>query len=513
MGRHKVFLLILDGWGHSIEIEKNAINNAYKPHWDNIWRTSTSTLINASSSSVGLPNGQMGNSEVGHVNIGSGRVVYQDLTRIDTAIKDQTFFKNVVLTDMVDVTIAKNRALHIMGMLSAGGVHSHEDHIIAMIYLAAQRGVREVYVHAFLDGRDVSPRSARSSLKKIDNLLERLGIGYIATISGRYYAMDRDNRWDRVKKSYDAIVNAKADFYAHTAETALDMMYSHNKSDEFIIPTVIQKHGHKPVTIVNNDSVIFMNFRADRAFQLSYAFSEKNFDKFDRNTFPKINFTTLTKYSEHINAAVAYNPQSLCNTLGEVLHKNHLTQLRIAETEKYAHVTFFLDGGKERQFEGEDRILVPSPHVSTYDLCPEMSAYEVTNNLISAILSDKYDVIICNYANADMVGHTGNYNAAIQAIEVLDECLGRISAAVEKIHGHLFITADHGNADQMFNFKTGKIHTAHTSNPVPFVYKGNKCASVLLNDGKLSDIAPTILSLMGIKRPKEMTGQPIFKFK
>ena len=512
MKKKTTVLLILDGWGCREDSHDNAINNAYKPNWDAVWHNSTHTLINASGLMVGLPQDQMGNSEVGHINIGSGRVVYQELTRIDKAIKDKDFFQNKVLTDAVDQAVSAKKAIHVMGLLSPGGVHSHEAHIAAMIALAAERGAKKVYVHAFLDGRDMPPRSAESSIQKIDKLLAELEVGYIATLSGRYYAMDRDNRWDRVEKAYNAMVNGKAEFYANNAESALDMAYARNENDEFVKSTVIQKAGHK-ITVDDGDSVIFMNFRADRARQLSYVFTDENFHGFKRGKRPKVNFVTLTKYADNLKASVAYLPEKLNHILGEIIADNGMTQLRIAETEKYAHVTFFFNGGQEEAFKGEDRILVPSPRVATYDLQPEMSAYEVTDKLAAAILVQKYDLIICNYANSDMVGHTGNYDAAVLAIEALDKCVGRVSQAVKEVNGNLFITADHGNADQMIDPKTGKIHTAHTTNPVPFVYQGEKQAEVALTDGKLSDIAPTLLAVMGLEKPAEMTGKPIFRFK
>ncbi|WP_440616697.1 2,3-bisphosphoglycerate-independent phosphoglycerate mutase [Cysteiniphilum sp. 6C5] len=511
MKKQTTVLLILDGWGYREENKDNAINNANKPNWDNIWQHSTHTLINASGLMVGLPQGQMGNSEVGHINIGSGRIVYQELTRVDEAIKDKSFFNNQVLTKTVDQAVTDDKAVHIMGLLSPGGVHSHEEHIIAMIKLAAERGAKKVFVHAFLDGRDMPPRSAQASLQKVDALLSALGVGYIASVSGRYYAMDRDNRWDRVEKAYDAMTSGKAEYIANSAEEALNMAYARNENDEFVKPTIIQKHNHS-VTIADGDGVIFMNFRSDRARQLSHVFTDSEFSGFKRQVFPKVHFVTLTKYADDIDASVAYLPEQLTNILGEVLANNNMTQLRIAETEKYAHVTFFFNGGQEAPFVGEDRVLVPSPKVATYDLQPEMSAYEVTDKLVEAIDAQKYDVIICNYANSDMVGHTGNYNSAVKAIEALDKCLGRVADAVHTINGNLFITADHGNADQMVDPETGKIHTAHTTNPVPFIYQGSKKASVALNDGKLSDIAPTILEVIGVNKPREMTGKSILEF-
>ncbi len=504
-------LLILDGFGYREENTSNAINNAHTPNWDKIWDDSSHTLINASGLMVGLPKGQMGNSEVGHINIGSGRVVYQELTRVDKAIEENIFQDNKVLCGAVDLAKDKDGAVHIMGLLSPGGVHSHESHLHAMVKLAQSKGAKKIYVHAFLDGRDTPPRSAEASIEKMDALLNELNVGYIASISGRYYAMDRDNRWERVEKAYNAMVAGDAEYYASSALEALEMAYTRGENDEFVIPTVIEKAGKK-VSINDGDSVIFMNFRADRARQMSHVFVDQDFTGFKRIKTPKVNFVTLTQYAKDIKAPAAYMPEKLSNILGEVLEENHLTQLRIAETEKYAHVTFFFNGGREKPFAGEDRILVPSPKVATYDLQPEMSAYEVTDKLTHAIESGKYDVIICNYANADMVGHTGFYEAAVKAIEALDHCLGKVRDAVEKIDGNLFVTADHGNADLMVNPQTGKAHTAHTTNPVPFTYLGNKRANLSIENGKLSDIAPTILSVIGVEKPKEMTGKSIFTF-
>lgn len=511
MDKTTTVLVILDGFGYREDNQFNAINNAETPNWDRIWKDSTHTLINASGLTVGLPKGQMGNSEVGHINIGSGRVVYQDLTRIDQAIEDHTFEKNPVLTRAVDAAVKTGNAVHIMGLLSPGGVHSHEDHLYAMVRLAASRGAEHVYVHAFLDGRDMPPKSAMPSLEKMHALLTKLDVGVIASISGRYYAMDRDNRWDRVEKAYDAITLGAAAYNAESAEKALNMAYERGESDEFVTPTVIVKDGKK-VTLNDDDAIVFMNFRSDRARQLSHAFVDHDFKGFIRKKCPKVHFATLTRYAADIDAPAAYEPEKLEGILGEVLEKQHLTQLRIAETEKYAHVTFFFNGGRETPFKGEDRILIPSPKVATYDLKPQMSAFELTDKLTAAIDSGKYDLIVCNYANADMVGHSGIYKAAVQAIEALDVCLGKVVKAVQDRGGNLFITADHGNADVMVNPDTGKAHTAHTTNPVPFVYIGRQNAAVVAEDGQLSDIAPTVLAAMKISKPQQMTGKSLFKF-
>lgn len=509
--KQTTLLVILDGWGYSDSDYFNAIKNANTPTWDNIWQEFPKTLINASSLSVGLPRGQMGNSEVGHVNIGSGRVVYQELTKIDKAIEEKTFGENKAICDAIENVKQNDSSLHLMGLLSPGGVHSHEEHIFEIIKIAKRKGVKRVYLHAFLDGRDTPPRSAEESIKKADKLLQDLNLGYIASVSGRYYAMDRNNRWDRVEKAYNAIANTEAEYIYSNALEALEQSYARDQSDEFVIPTCIKKDD-KLVKIKDNDSVIFMNFRADRAREISHAFVDKTFYSFSRPKHLNINFTTLTEYDSKLECAVAFPPEQPVNTLGEVLMKNHKTQLRIAETEKYPHVTFFFNGGKEDQFEGEDRILIPSPKVATYDLQPEMSAPEVTDKLVEAIKSGKYDCIMCNYANSDMVGHTGNYEAAMTAIEYLDQCLAKLKDVILEHNGNMFITADHGNADMMLNPETQKPHTAHTTNLVPFVYVGHKEAEVAIKDGKLSDIAPTMLNVMDIPQPTEMTGKSIFKF-
>ena len=511
--KQTTLLVILDGWGYSEDNYFNAINNANTPAWDSLWNEYPKALINASSLEVGLPTGQMGNSEVGHVNIGSGRVIYQELTKIDKAISEKTFEQNPELCQAMNNAINNNSALHIMGLLSKGGVHSHQDHIFAAIKMAKDKGVKKVYIHAFLDGRDTPPRSAKESIDTTEKLLKDLNIGYIASVSGRYFAMDRDNRWDRVEKAYNAIVEADSEYTCDSAIQALEQSYARDQSDEFVLPTCITKDG-STVKVEDNDSIIFMNFRADRAREISHAFTDETFDGFERKRFPKINFTTLTEYDSKLRCHVGYRPEQPINTLGEVLANNNKTQLRIAETEKYPHVTFFFNGGKEELFEGEDRILVKSPNVATYDLQPEMSAPELTEKLVNAITSGKYDCIICNYANSDMVGHTGNYEAAIKAIEYLDTCLATLKETILVTNGNMFITADHGNADMMVNPTTKKPNTAHTTNLVPFVYVGHNKATINIAEGKgkLSDIAPTILDVMGLTTPSEMTGTPIFKF-
>ena len=501
-------LLILDGWGHSQTTNHNAIAHAHTPNWDRLWHDHPHTLIQASGQYVGLPAPQMGNSEVGHVNIGSGRIVYQELTRIDKAIADGAFESTPALKHAVDQAVEQKSALHLMGLLSPGGVHSHERHLFAMIDFAVASGVKSLYVHAFLDGRDTPPKSAESSLNALQQHLTQHGVGQIATISGRYFAMDRDNRWDRIEKAYHAIIHGQSSTTAPDAITGLTQSYAIEQTDEFVTPTVIGQYQGAH----DQDQFVFMNFRADRARELSYALTQPDFDGFQRLNLPNITLTTLTQYDVNLDAAVAFPPESLTNLFGQVLSDHGKTQLRIAETEKYAHVTFFFNGGREVAFEGETRQMIPSPNVATYDQQPEMSAPALTDALVKAIGSGQFDTIIGNYANADMVGHTGNFQAAVQAVEALDECLGRVIQAIEKTQGHLFVTADHGNADQMIDPDTGKTHTAHTSNPVPFVYYGPTTATPCCDEGRLCDIAPTMLKLMNLQQPVEMTGHALFDF-
>lgn len=503
-------LTILDGYGHREEQQDNAILNAKTPVMDRLWQQQPHTLIAASGLDVGLPDGQMGNSEVGHVNMGAGRIVYQDLTRLDKEIKDGDFFTNSTLTAAIDKAVKAGKAVHIMGLLSAGGVHSHEDHILAMVELAAKRGATAIYLHAFLDGRDTPPRSAESSLKRFTDKFAALGKGRIASIIGRYYAMDRDNRWDRVQLAYDLLTQAKGEFTVDNAVAGLQAAYARDENDEFVRPTVIQAAGEADAAMNDGDALIFMNFRADRARQITRTFVNADFDGFKRDKVVNFgDFVMLTEYAADIKVACAYPPASLQNTFGEWLMKHDKTQLRISETEKYAHVTFFYNGGVEEPFKGEDRILINSPKVATYDLQPEMSSAELTEKLVGAIGSGKYDVIICNYPNGDMVGHTGDYDAAVKAVETLDNCIEQVVAAVKAADGQLLITADHGNAEQMRDPATGKAHTAHTSLPVPLIYVGNKGVKAV-EGGKLSDIAPTMLSLMEMEIPQEMTGKPLF---
>lgn len=498
-------LIILDGFGHSDSPEYNAIYAAKKPNWDRLLASQPNGLISGSGMDVGLPDGQMGNSEVGHMNLGAGRVVYQDFTRVTKAIRDGEFFENPVITSAVDKAAGAGKAVHILGLLSDGGVHSHQDHLVAMAELAAQRGAEKIYLHAFLDGRDTPPRSAEPSLQLLDETFARLGKGRTASVIGRYFAMDRDNRWDRVEAAYNLITEGTAEFTADSAVGALNAAYERGESDEFVKATRIGAQ----VRVEDGDAVVFMNFRADRARELSRAFVEPGFKEFPRQRELKLaSYVMLTQYAASIPAPSAFKPESLDNVLGEYLAKNGKTQLRIAETEKYAHVTFFFSGGREEPFEGEERILIPSPKVATYDLQPEMSAPEVTDKIVDAIENQRFDVIIVNYANGDMVGHTGVFEAAVKAVECLDTCVGRIVAALDKVGGEALITADHGNVEQMEDAMTGQAHTAHTCEPVPFVYVGKRKLSIR-EGGVLADVAPTLLNLMGLEQPKEMTGKSI----
>lgn len=497
-------LLILDGFGYTLETESNAIAMANTPCWDQLQKDYPMTLLDCSGHSVGLPSDQMGNSEVGHTHIGAGRYVPQDFSKVNDAIKDGSFYSNSVLCRAVDLAKENNKALHIMGLLSAGGVHSHEEQIVAMVELAAKRGLTNIYLHAFLDGRDVPPKSASSSIDLLDATFAALGVGRIASITGRFYAMDRDNRWDRVQKFYNLIAKGEAEFSADSAQQALESAYSRGETDEFVLPTIIQ-HA---VTLDAQDSVVFMNFRADRAREISQAITATDFTGFERNHAPHQGyFCTLTEYHQDYDYEVAFPSTDMKNGLGEVLANVGMTQLRLAETEKYAHVTFFLNGGIETPFEGEDRILVPSPQVRTYDLQPEMNAAEVTDHLVAAITGGKYDVIICNYANCDMVGHTGIIPAAILAVEAVDAALQRIVEALKSVGGQLLLTADHGNIEQLVDKTTGQPHTAHTTNPVPLVYVcGDR---PLASGGSLADLAPTMLAILGVDKPIEMTGKSL----
>ncbi len=505
---HKpLVLMILDGWGCREGAPDNAISQANTPTWDELWRSSPHCTLETSGEAVGLPAGQMGNSEVGHMNIGAGRVVYQDFTRISLAIRDGSFFDNAALCEAVDKSIGNDGAVHIMGLLSPGGVHSHEEHFLATVQLAARRGARRIVVHAFLDGRDTPPRSARPSIERMQDQLDALEQARFGVIAGRYYAMDRDQRWDRVRRAWDALVNAGTPNHAATALEALEQAYSRDESDEFVQPTVID--GYQGIR--DGDTVLFVNFRADRARELTQAFVQAPFDGFERQRPALSSFVCMTEYLAGLPVAIAFPPATLPELFGEVLAKHGLRQLRIAETEKYAHVTFFFNGGEETPYDGENRILIPSPDVATYDLQPEMSAPMVAQRLNEAIRSGDYDVIICNIANPDMVGHTGKLDAAIAAVEAVDRCLATVRKALADTGGELLVTADHGNVEQMTDANSGQVHTAHTTNPVPFVYEGRE--GDMADGGSLRDIAPTMLYLLDLPCPKVMTGQPLVRLR
>lgn len=499
-------LLILDGWGYKQPNAFNAISEAQTPQWDTWWDTQPHCLLNGSGRAVGLPQGQMGNSEVGHMHLGAGRVILQDLTRINEAIHTGAFSKNQVLIETINDLKHRGRALHVMGLLSEGGVHSHQDHLFALLALCFEQQFHEVVLHLFLDGRDTPPKSALSSLSALSQVLNRYPVAQIASISGRYFAMDRDNRWDRTAQLWQVLTDPQHSPHRFPdAKTALGTFYSESITDEFIPPTVIGE-GH---AIESGDSVFFFNFRADRARQLTEVFLNTSFHAFSREKYPHVShFISMTQYTEGSSAIAVFPPVPLHNTLGEVLSHAGLTQLRLAETEKYAHVTFFLNGGEERVFPGEDRILIASPKTATYDSVPEMSAPALTQALIQAIRDNTYDVIFCNYANADMLGHTGDMQATIKAIECLDHCMQAIGQAITEQDGFLLITADHGNAEIMFDPITGQAHTAHTCEPIPFVFvgKGWQCTHTMAS---LIDVAPTVLALKGIPKPPEMTGSTL----
>ena len=499
-----LILIIMDGFGIAPE-KGNAIKAANKPNLDKLFSTCPITQIGASGMDVGLPDGQMGNSEVGHTNMGAGRVVYQELTRITKTINEDKLKDNEAIVGAMDSALKNGTALHLMGLLSPGGVHSHMTHLYGIVELAKQKGLKDVYIHAFLDGRDVPPSSAADYIKECMDKLEEIGVGKIATVMGRYYAMDRDNRWERVEKAYAAMVYGEGETAACPV-CAVKNSYENGVTDEFVIPTVIEG-GAK---IQPNDSVIFYNFRPDRAREITRTLVDPDFSGFERrNGFFPLNYVCMTQYDATMpNVEIAFKPQSLVNTLGEYISKQGMAQLRIAETEKYAHVTFFFNGGVEKQYEGEDRILVKSPAVATYDLQPEMSAYEVTEKLVPAIKSGKYDMIILNFANCDMVGHTGVFEAAVKAVEAVDDCVGQVVDAIREMDGVALITADHGNADRMID-DDGSPFTAHTTNPVPFCVVGYACE--LREGGRLADIAPTMLQIMGLEQPAEMDGKSLIK--
>jgi len=510
MLKKPVLLIILDGFGHRDDEDHNAIKNAKMPHWDRLWDKYAHSFINASEEFVGLPKGQMGNSEVGHLNIGAGRIVQQDLERINTSITSGDFFKTPSLISAFKSLKENGKALHLLGLFSDGGVHSHLDHFYAMLKIAKQCELKNVYIHPFLDGRDTPPKSALHFIEQLESHLKDIGVGKIASISGRYYAMDRDKRWPRVELAYNALTLGSP-IRSKNAADAIHEGYERNETDEFIEPTSIHDENEKAITIQDNDAVVFMNYRSDRARQITDALLQDNFNAFERQKKIKISdYFTLTQYDPNDKkSSVIFKQISVNNSFGEYISKLGLKQLRIAETEKYPHVTFFFNGGNETVYEGEDRILVPSPQVATYDLQPEMSAFEVAQKLGDAIQSKKYHAIICNFANADMVGHTGNLNAAIKAMEVLDTCIGQVVNAMESIGGEVIITADHGNAELMEDYENKQVHTQHTTNVVPFLYIGRK--ATIKPNGRLSDIAPTLLYLMGEKQPSEMTGQNLIQ--
>ncbi len=500
-------LMILDGFGENKEEKANAVKLANTPNIDKLMKTCPTTDIHTSGLDVGLPEGQMGNSEVGHTNIGAGRIVYQELTRITKSIEDGDFFTNEEFIAAIENCKKYNSKLHIMGLLSNGGVHSHIRHLFGLLELAKRRDFEDVYVHCFMDGRDTAPSSGESFISELEEKMKEKGVGKIATITGRFYAMDRDKRWQRVEKAYNALVRGEGE-KATSAIGAVEGSYQKEIFDEFIEPTVIV-NGETPVaTIGKHDSVIFYNYRPDRAREITRTLVDKEFNEFEVEKDLDLYYVCMTSYDETMpNVHIAFKKEELKNTFGEYISNNNLTQLRIAETEKYAHVTFFFNGGEEKQYPGEDRILVPSPKVETYDLKPEMSAYEVTDKVVEAINSKKYDCIILNYANPDMVGHTGVLEAAIKAIETIDECVGRVVEAINNQDGVLIITADHGNAEQMIDYKTGEPHTAHTTNPVPLILVGMENAK--LREGRLADLAPTMLDIMNLEKPAEMTGESL----
>ncbi len=507
-----VILIILDGFGIGEKGQGNAVSCAKAPLIDHLLREYPHTQLHASGESVGLPDGQMGNSEVGHLNLGAGRIVYQDITRITKSIRDGDFFRNPALLRAMGAVKESGGTLHLMGLLSDGGVHSHIDHILAVFDLAKDQGLSRVVFHAFLDGRDTPPSSAQRYIRRLEEHLDRIAIGRIATVSGRYYAMDRDKRWERVQKAYEALVLGEG-IRESSAEEAVCGSYAHGRTDEFMLPTVIRntRNNVSDGTVRDGDAVIFCNFRSDRAREITRALIDPAFDGFERTVVPRIScFTCLTTYDETFGLPVAYPPVRPTHILGEVVSGQGFRQLRIAETEKYAHVTFFFNGGEEQPFPGEDRVLVPSPRdVATYDLKPEMSAYEVTDEVVKRIQTRQYGFILINYANPDMVGHTGVLSAAVKAVEVLDECLRKVIAAAQEVSARILITSDHGNLEIMEDKATGQPHTAHTTDPVPFIVVGEKVQ--LRDTGCLADVAPTVLQLMGIEQPKEMTGESLIR--
>lgn len=509
MSKKPVVLMILDGYGLNDNCDHNAVCEARTPVMDQLMSQCPYVKGNASGLAVGLPDGQMGNSEVGHLNMGAGRIVYQELTRITKAISDGDFFTVPEFLKAVENCKKNNSALHMWGLVSDGGVHSHIGHIYGLLELAKKNGLEKVYIHCFLDGRDTPPASGKSYVEALEAKMKELGVGKVASVSGRYYAMDRDNRWDRVKRAYDALTKGEGN-QAQSAVSGIQASYDAEKNDEFVEPFVVTENGEPVAVVKDGDSVIFFNFRPDRARELTRAFCDDEFKGFEREKRLNLTYVCFTDYDETINnKLVAFKKESIINTFGEFLADHNMTQARIAETEKYAHVTFFFNGGVEEPNKGEDRILVPSPKVATYDLQPEMSAPVVCDKLVEAVTSGKYDVIIVNFANPDMVGHTGMEDAAIKAIETVDACVGRTVDAVKEMKGVLFICADHGNAEQLLDYETGEPFTAHTTNPVPFILVNADPADKLREGGCLADIAPTLIELMGMEQPKEMTGKSL----
>lgn len=503
-------IIILDGFGIRDEKMGNAVRQANTPNFDRYWKKFAHNQLQASGEAVGLPEGQMGNSEVGHLNIGAGRIVYQSLTRVNLSIKEGDFFEKEAFLKSMQHAKEKGKSLHIFGLLSDGGVHSHINHLFAMLKLAKDNGLENVYVHAFLDGRDVGPQTAKTYIEQTEDKMKELGVGKIATISGRYYSMDRDKRWERVKKAYDAMVYGEGPKYQSPFEV-IDDSYENGIYDEFVIPSVITDAINEPVgKVQDEDSIIFYNFRPDRAIQISRTFANEDFRDFDRgeNVPKNLDFVMLTNFSESVDGYVAYKPVNLDNTVGEVLAQNDMKQLRIAETEKYPHVTFFMSGGRENEFPGEKRVLVDSPKVATYDLKPEMSVYEVTDNLLEELDSKQHNAVLLNFANPDMVGHSGMLAPTIKAIEAVDECLGKVVDKIIELGGNAIITADHGNSDEVTTLE-GDPMTAHTTNPVPVIVTGNDIE--LRDGGILADLSPTLLDLLNVKQPKEMTGESLIK--
>ncbi|MBM7556811.1 2,3-bisphosphoglycerate-independent phosphoglycerate mutase [Halanaerobacter jeridensis] len=505
-------LIILDGFGCNSREEMNGVKAADTPNFDKLWAEYPHTEVRAAGEAVGLPEGQMGNSEVGHMNLGSGRIVYQDFTRINLAVENDELIERDAIAEAVENVKENDSALHLLGLVSDGGVHSHIKHLFGFLEMAERKNLDEVYVHAILDGRDTPPQSAEKYIKELEEKMDELGVGEIATIGGRYYYMDRDNNWERTEKAYNTMCFGEG----NESEAALDAItnsYDDDATDEFVEPTVITKDGNPVANVATDDSVIFFNFRSDRARQLTRALNDIEFNGFDRQEgYPEPEVVCMTEYDETIDAPVAFPPTDLENVLSKVLADNTKTQLRIAETEKYAHVTFFFNGGKEKAYSGEDREIIPSPDVATYDMKPEMSAYEVKDEVVNRIESDKYDVIVLNYANPDMVGHTGDFDAVVEALEAVDECLGETIEAIQEQGGAALVTADHGNSEQMKDYETGEPFTAHTSNLVPLIYVNDEDKDAeLIENGKLADFAPTILDLLGIEAPEEMTGDNLIK--